>query len=48
MNEKKTQPPTDVSADRPGIDPGSDRLGYALFAKRLAEAIANMAAPCLG
>jgi len=32
----------DLSADRPGIDPEGDRLGYAPFAKRLAESILRL------
>jgi len=31
-----------LSADRPGSDPSSDRLGYAPFAKRLAQSIARL------
>ena len=42
-----TNPPrapmrSDLSADRPGRDPNSDRLGYAPFAKRLAQSIARL------
>jgi predicted KAP-like P-loop ATPase len=34
--------PLHLSADQPGSDPSSDRLGYAPFAKRLAQSIARL------
>jgi len=37
-----TPMPSDLSADRPGDDPNSDRLGYAPFAKRLALGISRL------
>jgi predicted KAP-like P-loop ATPase len=37
-NEKESQ----LSPDRPGEDPGSDRLGYASFAKHLAESMLRL------
>ena len=42
MDSKKAQLHEDTSADRPGIDPALDRLGYAPFAKRLAQSISGM------
>src|SRR5579863_7715966 len=39
---REAQVPSDLSADRPGIEPNSDRLGYAPFAKRLAHSIARL------
>lgn len=33
---------SDLSADRPAVDPSSDRLGYAPFAKRMAQSIARL------
>src|SRR5437016_5983950 len=41
-NPHENQARSDLSADRPGFDPNSDRLGYAPFAKRLAETIARL------
>ena len=41
-NPREVQIPSDLSADRPGNDPKSDRLGYAPFAKRLAQSIAGL------
>lgn len=41
-NPREAQIPSDLSADRPGSDPKSDRLGYAPFAKRLAQSIAGL------
>src|SRR2546430_9915637 len=38
----KTETPPDLSTDRPGTDPSLDRLGYAPFAKRLAQSIARL------
>ena len=34
--------PIDLSADRPSVDPEADRLGYAPFAKRLADSILRL------
>jgi predicted KAP-like P-loop ATPase len=42
MNSSEIRIPSDLSADRPGNDPSSDRLGYAPFAKRLAQSIARL------
>lgn len=42
MNSREAQTRFDLSADRPGSDPSSDRLGYAPFAKRLAKSIATL------
>jgi predicted KAP-like P-loop ATPase len=42
MNDPTTRKQADVSADRPGSDPSLDRLGYAPFAKRLAQSIAGI------
>jgi predicted KAP-like P-loop ATPase len=42
MATDQEQKGTELSADRPGVDPGSDRLGYAPFAKRLADSILRL------
>jgi len=42
MKPKKALTHRDISADRPGNDPNLDRLGYAPFAKRLAQSISDM------
>jgi predicted KAP-like P-loop ATPase len=42
MSNQKPRPPVEISADSPGSDPNSDRLGYAPFAKRLAQSIAGL------
>lgn len=42
MNDRKPRPRVEISADSPGSDPNSDRLGYAPFAKRLAQSIAGL------
>jgi predicted KAP-like P-loop ATPase len=42
MNSRTPPIGPDISADRPGRDPSLDRLGYAPFAKRLAESISAM------
>jgi|SRR5579875_880149 len=44
-NPREGQMPSDLSADRPGADPSSDRLGYAPFAKRLAQSIVKASPP---
>ena len=43
MTTNEEPNPTDLSADRPSIDPQADRLGYAPFARRLAESIIGLA-----
>ena len=44
-NTGEGQMPSDLSADRPGSNPSSDRLGYAPFAKSLAQSIVKLSRP---